>query len=1169
MTIQQISSRLLPVFLTFFWGTCLPASAQTDVITDAGDESTGSLGWAVTTLNNTGAGAISIENVGPITLTQPLPSVSQNVTFQGTGAQVIGQEDSQAQFLFEQGFTLDVSASLTFTNNGALSSGLDAALTAASFNLSSDSAFSLTGGVSTSGGGGAYVTLGTASAASGATFTIQGGAGSGNGSDGGAAAVSAASISLSGAAGTIAGGEGGSSSSQNGNGGSATLSVGSLSLDTAAQLALTGGNAGTGTGALGNGGGAVLTANSVSLTGTDTQLTLTGGTGGSTSPPGLPGPADAGNGGGILLTTSSVTVDSQALLSVTGGAGGGVYTGSPGQGGTGGSVTVYLGALALTNGGSLGVTAGEGGQGINGQTGGSALVTVGSAFEGTGTNFTVDGGTSGGNNSGGSLNFIATSQTLDSGATFIAAGGAGGSGAVTGGNGGAVQVTSDALTLASGSLWEAVGGAGGTGTSVNGSGSGVNVDIYNLQGSGTVSLGGSGPLTLDLSGGDFSGTVEGVEGLEVSGNVTLTGTNTYSGGTTLLSGALMVNSDSNLGTGNLTFDGGILQVGNYTTSKDISLMANGGIVSEMTPGDQITFNGVLSGPGGLQLTGDGSYIFNAVNTYLGPTTVSSGILNLATGAQIAGPVTLSDLASLNGTGSILGAVTNNGTVQGGTTSSIGTLTVGSYTQTATGLLQTNLSPTQASLLSVSGAATLGGSLSVSQIAGAYNGISYRYTLLSAGSITGTFATENDYLIPTWDSSLVYGSNAVTFALFRTNVDFTPTAVGANETAVAETLNAAVSMGNGSLANKLNELYLAPSSQTLALGQMTGDIYTALPDILIDNQQFEDSLLFDRLTGSTSSPQGGGVGTAIGGAQASLAHDLISAEVSGPAGNAAGLASPNVRGLWVENTDSAGSVNSDGNVEGFNKSNYGFLAGYDAELLPDLTGGLMGGYVHTDVTGTYTGATAGVDSVQFGAYGSRRFDCFEVGGLLGFSLNQFTANRSVSIGSDVTNLSAAFSGSQVQAALQAAYALDVKGFTVKPLAGVQYSQFNEGRFTESGSDSLALAIPAQFFESLRPYLGVEGTQYLKLDQDLGLIPCVDLSASQELMDVASSFQTTLNGDPANPFTVTGITPSATTVGVEVGAQLVFGTQFNLFANYQGHLSGTEDLNTFDGGLDIAF
>ena len=1165
---RKIVFSLLATLLLF---TSAYLSAQTVVVTtNAGDESNGSLGWAVTTLNNAGAGAISIGNVGPITLTQPLSSVSQTVTFQGVGAGVIGQDTAQSQFLFQQGFTLANSAALTFTNNGGLSSGLDAALTAASWNLSSNSSFSLTGGVGVPGGtsGNALVTLGNSSTFSGSSFQIQGGAGATGtglgGGDGGAAAVSATSLTLAGATGTMAGGTGGADSYQVGNGGSATLLTGSLNMSLASQLTLTGGSAAVSTGSLGNGGSAVLGANSVSLTGAGTQLTVSGGTGGSPQTVFGSGLINGGDGGSVSINASSVTVASQALFNITGGAGGSVSITSTGHGGIGGSLSILLGNLNLA-GGSLGVTAGAGGQGARGWIGGSALVTVGSINQATSSTLSIVGGAGGGNTDGGTVNLTMDSQTLASGATFIAVGGAGGSGAVTGGNGGSVIVGAQALTLSSGSFWEAMGGAAGTGTSANGIGGNVDANLSDLEGSGTVSLGGPGSQTLRLTNGDFSGVIEGNETVMITGYgvVTLTGANTYSGGTSISPGRLIVNGDSNLGTGNLVLDGGTLQVGaNFSTSKSVSLAANGGVFDVTTVGDGVTLNSNITGVGGLEFTGGGLYTLYGFNSYTGPTTVTYGTVDIA-GGQIAGAVTVANSGVLTGTGTVQGAVTSNGTMQAGNGTPGSSMSIGSYTQGPNGTFNAVVSPTQSNYLSVNGNSALAGSLSVNQTAGTYSGISYRYDILTSwgGSLTGNFSTLNANLLANWGASVTYSFDTATLALYRLGVDFTPWATGANQIAVAQALNAAVSTGNSDMAAKLNEIYALPSGQGAVLGQLKGDIYTALPRILLDNLELEDDLIFDRLDGE--------VGKGMGDAHANLVRNILSAEVSGQAANAVGLSTPGARGLWVENTDSSGTVNGDGNVEGFSKSNYGFLAGFDTELFDGFNSGLMGGWVHTDVTGNTWGEKAGVDSADFAVYGSKKSGAFQLNGVAGVCVDHFTVNRSVSIGGDINPLSPVFEGSRFQGALQAEYAFDLSGFTVKPLAGLQYAHSAVNRFSETNSASLGLSVPAFAVDSLRPSLGLEGNKYFTLDQDLGVLPRVKVSASQELIATADNYQEFLSGARDNPFTMTGITPSATTIGLEAGVKVVFGKQLNLFANYQGHFSGTGSLNTFNGGLDISF
>src|SRR5262249_44319203 len=82
--------------------------------------------------------------------------------------------------------------------------------------------------------------------------------------------------------------------------------------------------------------------------------------------------------------------------------------------------------------------------------------------------------------------------------------------------------------------------------------------------------------------------------------LTLTGANTYSGGTNLNGGILAVNSDANLGTGALSFNGGTLEAlaagGGIPSSKTVMLNARGGTFLAGS-GTSSGLNGNISGVG--------------------------------------------------------------------------------------------------------------------------------------------------------------------------------------------------------------------------------------------------------------------------------------------------------------------------------------------------------------------------------------------------------------------------------------------------------------------------------------------------------------------------------------------------------------------------------------------
>ncbi|MGA2066341.1 MAG: autotransporter-associated beta strand repeat-containing protein, partial [Thermoguttaceae bacterium] len=190
-----------------------------------------------------------------------------------------------------------------------------------------------------------------------------------------------------------------------------------------------------------------------------------------------------------------------------------------------------------------------------------------------------------------------------------------------------------ALTVASGATFN----AGSTPETVAG-----------LSGSGNIVLGNNGSLTVNgpaPSTFTFGGVVSGSGSFGQAGTGTflsLTGSNTYTGGTVVSGGTLQAGNPSALGTGGLFTSGGVLDLNGYSYTFS-SLNGSGGTVlnnSASTPAT-LTVNGsgtygglVANGAGGLSLvkSGAGTLTLTSNNTYGGGTTVAAGTLQLGTGA---------------------------------------------------------------------------------------------------------------------------------------------------------------------------------------------------------------------------------------------------------------------------------------------------------------------------------------------------------------------------------------------------------------------------------------------------------------------------------------------------------------------------------------------------------
>ena len=329
-----------------------------------------------------------------------------------------------------------------------------------------------------------------------------------------------------------------------------------------------------------------------------------------------------------------------------------------------GSTTVSAGSLILSTGGSIA---------------GSSGVAISS-----GATFDISSTTSGASiqsvTGSGNINLGSKTLTLTPSSADIF------SGAITGSGGNLIVATTGSSTLTltgantySGSTTVSSGTLAltGTGSIANSSltvatsstfdisGTTSGATVQGLSGAGTVTLG-SQALTVNESPSSttttFSGNIGGSGGSLIKtgpGTLILTGSNNYTGGTTVSAGVLQGNTTSLQG--NITDNGTV-------------------IFDQSTTG---TYAGVISGTGSVTKINPGTLNLSNANTYTGATTVSVGTVALTGSGSIAS----SSLTVASGAIFDISAV-SGATVQG--LSGAGTVTLGSQALTV------NESPSAAS-----------------------------------------------------------------------------------------------------------------------------------------------------------------------------------------------------------------------------------------------------------------------------------------------------------------------------------------------------------------------------------------------------------------------------------------------------------------------------------------
>ncbi|EDC1110513.1 autotransporter outer membrane beta-barrel domain-containing protein [Salmonella enterica subsp. enterica serovar Senftenberg] len=279
-----------------------------------------------------------------------------------------------------------------------------------------------------------------------------------------------------------------------------------------------------------------------------------------------------------------------------------------------------------------------------------------------------------------------------------------------GGSGNVVKSGADTLTLSGSNTY-----TGGTlisdGTLV----------ASNVEALGTGDVTDNATLELN-TGGDFDNAISGSGQVVKSGDETLTlsGANSYTGGTLISGGTLVATNVEALGTGSVT------------DNATLELNTSG------------TFDNVISGRGQVVKSGDKTLTLSGANSYTGGTTISGGTL-VASNVEALGSGDIDNYASLqlNASGQF---VTANLTTHDNAITAIGAgsaLRANTLTQEANSTLAVHLTDSNSGAIVTADRANLGGTLDITgigNVAKSWTRDAYAYTLIDTDSaINSDFA----------------------------------------------------------------------------------------------------------------------------------------------------------------------------------------------------------------------------------------------------------------------------------------------------------------------------------------------------------------------------------------------------------------------------------------------
>ena len=493
---------------------------------------------------------------------------------------------------------------------------------------------------------------------------------------------------------------------------------------------------------------------------------------------------------------------------------------------------------------------------------------------------------------------------------------------------------------------------------------------------------------------------------------------------------------------------------------DIELTVGGNNLSTNVTG-VITGTGIATGTSLIKI-GTGTLTLAGINTYTGATTVDGGVLRVDGSIQSSSGVTVNANGVLFGTGAVSGtAVNSGGSLLGGNGTAGTSLAISGNLAFQSGAYYlVQLNPATASSVNVSGAATLGGA-TVNAVFAPGSYVAKQYTILTAGSLSGTFgALVNTNLPSNFHTTLSYDASHAYLNLALNFAAPPGSGLSGNQQNVGNAIinsfnsNGGISLVYSGLTQASGEA-AAGSQQTTfqAMGQFTGLL--------------TDPFGASRETGAPA-PLAYADDTPAG-----AARDAYAMLTKAPP------ATIFERRWSVWAAGFGGSQTTDGSTaQGSNSATsrlFGTAVGAEYMVSPQTLAGfaLAGGGTSFAVAGSGSGRS---DLFQAGAYVRHTNGPSYISAALAYGWQDFTTDRTVTL-AGVDHLRAEFNANAWSGRVEGGYRFVAPwagGVGLTPYAAGQFTTFNLPAYAEtvvSGSNAFALAYAAKSVTDTRSELGL--------------------------------------------------------------------------------------------------
>ncbi|MFN4168088.1 MAG: autotransporter domain-containing protein, partial [Pannonibacter phragmitetus] len=639
----------------------------------------------------------------------------------------------------------------------------------------------------------------------------------------------------------------------------------------------------------------------------------------------------------------------------------------------------------------------------------------------------------------------------------------------------------------------------------------------------------SGSNTLDVASGKVltvSGTISGVAGFTKSGTGTLvlTGTNTYTGVTTIADGTL--------------------QLGDGGTAGSIV----GDVVNNATlifnRSDNYTFSGSITGNGAVLFQGGGRVAF--ASPYQGAVTVENSVVTLEQGVRSASVFTIGNGGKLGGSGTIGGIVANSGAVVAPGYSP-GTLVVtGTVNFLGGSVYQVDATPSgRHDLIIASGAVTIDSAASVQVLGenGFYRPQTTYAIITSADAVNGTFGSVSSNFallspVLTYDAKNVYltlNYNGLTFADFARTDNQRSTARAVMGLPVGDTLYDALAVLSGP--------EIAP-----ALDQLSGEAYASAGTVI----QQQSSYLRDA------------VGARL--RQGFAAHEALASAADAAGPRRASMGGAHGVTIWAQGHGGWGRAFDGNNAGTISSSLAGFLAGVDAGIGENARAGVVAGFSQSRFDVTSRNSSGDIDNYEVGVYGGARFGGVALKGGASYGLHDVSLDRSIAIRGFSASTQSGYRQEAAQVFGEASYGFSAGQVAIEPFAGLAFVHLAGASAQENGTPA-ALTVRLEDQNTFYTSLGMRAATQVNI-MGRTFTPSVSLGWQHAFGDMAPVAAMRF-GSSTSPFEVKGVPVARNTALIGLGLSHSFTDRASVQVNYKSQISSKAVENAFSAQMSLKF